>query len=159
MVFQFDRELFISKVYERALRGSLKQAIQKPPAAKLPPRFAWRILQFGDTAETKDKFARQMKLAYGGFSTEECVLYRQRVRDAAQEIVLNLLRIADEQINQTNILMKNRLSTIKNELGLYWEANSGCSAELASNLRSIWACPEVQSILKQKYSSFRISTR
>jgi hypothetical protein len=145
MVFQFDRELFISKVYERALRGSLKQAIQKPPAAKLPPRFAWRILQFGDTAETKDKFARQMKLAYGGFSTEE--------------IVLNLLRIADEQINQTNILMKNRLSTIKNELGLYWEANSGCSAELASNLRSIWACPEVQSILKQKYSSFRISTR
>jgi hypothetical protein len=162
MVFGFDRELFISKVYERALRGSLKQAIQKPPAEKLPPRFAryaWRILQFGDTAETKDKFAREIKLAHGGFSTEECVLYRQRVRDAAQEIVLNLLRIADEQINQTNILMKNRLSTIKNELGLYWEANSGCSAELARTLRSIWACREVQAILKKKDSSFRISTR
>ena len=100
-----------------------------------------------------------MKLAHGGFSTEECVLYRQRVRDAAQEIVLNLLRIADEQINQTNILMKNRLSTIKNELDLYWEANSGCTADLARTLRSIWACPEVQAILKQKDSPFRTSTR
>jgi hypothetical protein len=114
---------------------------------------------FRDTSETKDKFAREMKLTHGGFSTEECVLYRQRVRDAAQETVLNLLPIADEQINQTNILMKNRLSTIKNELGLYWEANSGCSAELARTLRSIWACREVQAILKKKDSSFRISTR
>jgi hypothetical protein len=42
MVFQFDRELFISKVYERALRGSLKQVIQKPPAedAKFTFRYA-----------------------------------------------------------------------------------------------------------------------
>jgi len=32
MVFQFDRELFVSKVYERALRGSLKESLRRRPA-------------------------------------------------------------------------------------------------------------------------------
>ncbi|KAH0534196.1 hypothetical protein FGG08_007207 [Glutinoglossum americanum] len=109
MVFQFDRELFVSKVYERALRrGSLRrqQAGTKLVEANkrsqvidrrlkedaISLRKVCKVLLLGTADSGKDDIVKQMWIVHhNGFSVEELETYRltiyRNVVDCAKTLI------------------------------------------------------------------------
>lgn len=106
-MFEFDRELFISKVYEKALRGSLKDTVENMRREQQQPyvivtseernrnklierelyehakklRRECKVLLLGDR-DCAQTFIKSMKIAHsGGFTYEE--------REKYQEVVMN----------------------------------------------------------------------
>lgn len=104
-IFEFDRELFISKVYEKALRGSLKDTVKSMRREQVQPCVTvtseeikrnklverelkvhaikmskeCNVLLLGDT-DCRRTFIKSMKIAYsGGFTSEERRNYREVV--------------------------------------------------------------------------------
>lgn len=119
--FTFDWELFITKVYERALRGSVKESIrtltvdlEAKKYTKTPKlgyeaikrsqaldrrieedsrrlRRECKILVLG-IADEKDQIIKQMKIVYGnGYSEDELKLYRLTVYKNLMESVKSLI--------------------------------------------------------------------
>src|ERR1700761_8717790 len=96
LVFTFDKELFISKVYERTLRGSLKRSLRIESEHRNSMKRSQEIdrelkedsrqlsrvctvLVLGSADSGKDDIIRQMKIHQVGYSEEEKRMYRPRI--------------------------------------------------------------------------------
>lgn len=114
MVFAFDRDLFVSKVYERALRVSLKDSIrrQRSDTTSFESQMAKRskdidreleedlrrlrreckVLLLGTADSGKGEIVKQMKIGHqNGYTVEELCAYRltiyRNVVDSAKHLV------------------------------------------------------------------------
>jgi hypothetical protein len=107
-VFSFDRELFISKIYERVLRGSVKEALRRQQGDTQARRSQaidrrlevdsgqlrreCKVLLFGSDDSGKDEMVKQWKILHQkGYTAEELALYRliiyKNVIDCAKALI------------------------------------------------------------------------
>jgi hypothetical protein len=108
-VFSFDRELFVSKVYERVLRGSVKEALRRQQGdtqARVRSqaidrglevdsrqlRRECKVLLLGSDESGKNEIVKQWKIVHqNGYTAEELALYRltiyQNVVDCAKALI------------------------------------------------------------------------
>jgi guanine nucleotide-binding protein subunit alpha len=96
-VFSFDRELFVSKVYERALRGSVKESLKvqqgdlearkrsqaidrKLKIDSKQLRRAYKVLLLGSGDSGKEQLVKYMKInGRNGYTVEELMMYRPTI--------------------------------------------------------------------------------
>ena len=94
-VFSFDRELFVSTIYERVLRGSVKEALRRQQGdtqARMRSqaidrrlevdsrqlRRECKVLLLGSDDSGKDEIVKQWKILHqNGYTAEELALYRR----------------------------------------------------------------------------------
>ena len=74
-----------------------------------------------------------MKMTFGGFSEEECILYRERVRSLVQKIVFNLLEILKWSYSQINDSTRSQFEVVHLDLR---EIGQTFLASVADALRS-----------------------
>ena len=113
-VFSFDRELFVSKVYERALRGSVKEALRRQQddakarmrseaidrgleedSRKLRNEF--KVLLLGDNDSGKREIVKQWKFHDpNGSTAEELARYRSTIYNNVIDCVKALIRAMED---------------------------------------------------------------
>jgi len=128
--FTIDRELFVSKVYEKALRGSLKDTVEKMRREQQQPhvvatpeernnnelierelekharkiRREWKVLLLGDR-DCAQTFIKSMKIAHSsGFTYEELEKYQEVVMKniiCVMEGMVRILKNGDVYLDDT----------------------------------------------------------
>lgn len=180
MVFEFDRELFITKVYERMLRASLKGAIRDDQVNPLKSRI------YMAREETK---AKKQSQALDELLVEDSRRIRREVKlllmgsaDSGKEKVLLQMKIlsskgsSDEELESyRQIIYKNVLSCAKSivqameELEIYPDLDANqeycvylMNYELASNpdqrlnakvmdaITSLWQDPCIKKLMEDQ---------
>jgi len=118
--FEFDRELFVSKVYERVFRGAVKNSLQRQPRTISPEdpeasKRTWeinqairkdytrlkqehKILVLGTAGSGKEDIINTMKSIHqNGYTTEEPMkcryLIRQNIIDCAKALIETMRKI------------------------------------------------------------------
>jgi hypothetical protein len=130
--FQFDRELFVSKVYERTLRGSLKEAlIQQKKRIKIRPpnkeklqnklshmmdalleadardRMRFRILLLGSPESGKKELVKKLMLMNPyHYTDEEISSLRLQITIIALHVMRETLHVAIQSMNEMEIDIK-----------------------------------------------------
>lgn len=166
-VFSFDRELFVSKVYDRALRGSVKEALRRQQGdtqARMRSqaidrrlevdsrqlRREVKVLLLGSGDSGKDEIAKQWKILHqNGYTAEELALYRptiyKNVIDCAKGLIgaMEQFEIHPEQeLNRTycKLLLDYSIDP---------DPNKPLGAKVGEAISSIWQDPCIPKILER----------
>jgi hypothetical protein len=162
-MFEFDRELFISKVYEKALRGSLKDTVenmrreqQKPYLGTLEERNRnmliereleergrklrreCKVLLLGDR-DCGQIFIKSMRIAHsGGFTYKECEEYQEVVMNniiRVMEGMALILQSGDIDLDET---AKMHAKVLSQEIEKIKTGNGKITTEGARAVQSLW---------------------
>jgi hypothetical protein len=165
-VFNFDRELFVSKVYERALRNSLKDTVEnlrrQHPRVKSTPEDITRsyvidhalkqdsrrlsneckILLLGDS-ECGQTILKQMKIHHDGYTDDVFASYQAVVKK-------NVLDAVKSMVSVTKMAVLDEPTKIHAEL-LYREmekmqtSDANITIVAADAVQRLWASQNFQS--------------
>jgi len=155
MVFAFDRELFLSDIYERVLRGSLKESLRRQQAdvkstktidlalkaEERRQRRECKVLVLGGPESGAETLMKQMKIHYG-YSTEELFSYRDVVRSG----VLKAMRAVMEHLRGIELDDKN-MNYVKIILQETEESRASVTETTLAAMKSLWDSPEVRSFI------------
>jgi guanine nucleotide-binding protein G(i) subunit alpha len=164
-VFKFDRELFVSKVYEKALRGYLKSIAGnkrqeqqqhfnmftreeqdkihkrierelKEHAKNLSKECKALILGDRDCAQT---FIKSMKMTHvGGFTREE----REEYRGIVMDNIMRVLEVMNLLLKNTNIELnetaKMHAEVLSQEIGKIQTKNGKITPEAMGAVQGLW---------------------
>jgi len=171
-VFEFDRELFVSKVYEIALRSSLKDTVENlrrheshgdsSPEEKERTKLIDRqleedsrrlrreckVLLLGDR-DCGQSYMQQMRIAHGhGFNTEELGHYQAAVTNNVWDIIKTtnyIVQKFDTELDETTKIHARLLSQeLKNDP----TDNTCISIGAAEAIQRLWASEQFSKFLE-----------
>jgi guanine nucleotide-binding protein G(i) subunit alpha len=163
-MFEFDRELFISKVYEKALRGSLKNTVenmrreQQQPyviitaeernrnkliereleehARKLRSEYKALLLGDRDCAQT---FIKSMRIAHsGGFTYEEREKYQEVVMNNIMRVMEGMIRILQNGDIDLDDTAKMHAKVLSQEIEKIQTGDGKITIEGAGAVQGLW---------------------
>ena len=159
-VFTFDRELFVSKVYERALRGSVKESLRiqqgDPKARKRSQaidrelesdsrrlRRECKLLLLGDDSSA-EQLVKQIKIIHqNGYTREELMMYRltiyKNVIDSIKSLILAMRQFEIEPENEAN----RKLCDLLMDFTVDPDPDKPLGETIGDAISSIWNDPYV----------------
>lgn len=169
--FEFDHELFVSKIYGRVFRGSVKESLQRQQGitnlvqvdkrtqainCKLEEdarsvRRECLILLLGTYGSGKDEIMRQMKITHQNPSTlEERALYRPTIYtniiDSAKTLILAM--------EQFQIQLENEVNRKHCDFLMDYTFDPDPEKPLETSvwqaLDSLWHDPSIQSLMERR---------
>ncbi|KAF4624195.1 hypothetical protein G7Y89_g13977 [Cudoniella acicularis] len=161
-VFHFDRELFLSRVYEKALLSSMKDTVEnlrrqqsegndekKLQRDSKSEKYVYKVLLLGNE-DCKEAFMDRVKMLkllnprpLTTKEREECRhLVRQKIWDIL-EFTNSLIQTSGVGIDETANIYAN---TISQEIKKV-DRNMSVSVEAATAIRGLWTNPNVQLML------------
>lgn len=165
-VFSFGRELFVSKVYERALRGSVKEALRRQQCdtqARMRSqeidrslevdsrqlRRECKVLLLGSDESGKNEIAKQWKILYqNGYTAEELALYRPTI----YKNVIGCAKALIGAMKQFEIQPEHELNRAYCEFLLDYsvdpDPNKPLGTKVGEAISSIWQDPCISKILE-----------
>jgi hypothetical protein len=166
-VFSFDRELFVSKVYERALRGSVKEALRRQQGdtqARMRSqaidrrleedskrlRRELKVLLLGSRESGKDEIVKQWKILHqNGYTAEELALYRLTIYNN----VIDCAKALIGAMKQFEIHPERELNRAYCEFLLDYsidpDPNKPLGTKVGEAISSIWQDPCIPKILER----------
>ncbi|KAH8710057.1 hypothetical protein GQ44DRAFT_776823 [Phaeosphaeriaceae sp. PMI808] len=141
-IFDFDPKIFSTRVYERAFRGSIMQALKQQQLFSPPPTpvRCERIYLLGDDEAGKDVIINALYGTFTGSHPEEMVLYRSQLMQLCVELMCTIVKrvpsdwsTADAQIT---ILLAYSLCVDKDR-PRFADALDACAILWWSSLRSL----------------------
>lgn len=173
-VFTFDHELFVSKVYERALRGSVKKSLkiqQEYPDPrkrsqaidyelwndKLRSRKECKVLLFGDESSGKDQLVNQMKIAYqDGYTIEYLITYRLTI----YKNVIDSIKCVIEAMWQFEIELENEANRKLCDLLMNYtvDSDSPLGETIGDAISSIWNDPCIPKVMKHSSAFYMMDS-
>jgi hypothetical protein len=173
-LFEFDRELFVTKVYEKVLQSSLKDNIENlrrpsTPRLRVEPtpqeikrtaiidqklkedskkrRRECKVLILGDQNCTQT-FMNQMRISHmRGFTDDERVSYQTTVRNNVVDIVKELSSIianGEVELDQT---AKIHATLLSRELTNWETGPKNITVEVANAVQGLWTNEQLKSAL------------
>lgn len=162
-MFEFDRELFISKVYEKALRGSLKDTVKmirrergQPYVVVTPEernrneiieheleytrelRREIEVLLFGDQ-DCAQTFINSMKIAHtDGFTHEEREKYQKVVTNIIIRVMESMYCILKNGNVELEDTAKMHAKVLSQEMEKIQNCNWKITMEAAGAVRGLW---------------------
>lgn len=164
-LFEFDRQLFATKVYNKALPSSLKNTVEhlrRPatcrlriePSAKDIKRTAiidqtleedskkrskeWKVLVLGDPACTQT-FMNQIRISHmRGFPDDERAAYKGTVRNNVLDIVEVLACIAEDEYAGLDDTAKVHATLLSRELAKWETQPKKLTWEVANAVKGLW---------------------
>ncbi len=163
-IFEFDRELFISKVYEKALRGSLKDTVEnirreqlqfrvtvtlkeikrnefverelKERASKM--RKECNVLLLGDR-DFRRTFIKSIMIAHsGGFTSGDRRNYRKVVMSNVLSVMEGMDRILENGDVQRDEAAKMHAKVLSQEIEKIQAGNRKITIEGAAAVQALW---------------------
>jgi guanine nucleotide-binding protein G(i) subunit alpha len=167
-VFSFDRELFVSKVYERVLRGSVKEALRRQQGdtqARMRSqaidrclevdsrqlRRECKVLLLGSGESGKDEIVKQWKMLHqNGDTAEELALYRLTI----YKNVIDCAKALISAMKQFEIHPEQELNRAYCEFLLDYsvdpDPNKPLGTKVGEAISSIWQDPCIPKILEHQ---------
>jgi guanine nucleotide-binding protein G(i) subunit alpha len=167
-VFSFDRELFVSKVYERVLRGSVKEALRRQQGdtqARMRSqaidrrlevdsrqlRRECKVLLLGSGESGKDEIVKQWKMLHqNGDTAEELALYRLTI----YKNVIDCAKALISAMKQFEIHPEQELNRAYCEFLLDYsvdpDPNKPLGTKVGEAISSIWQDPCIPKILERQ---------
>ena len=165
-IFSFDRELFVSRVYERALRGSVKEALRRQQGdtkARMRSqaidrrlevdsrrlRRECKVLLLGSDDSGKNEIVKQWKIHYqNGYTAEELALYRPTI----YKNVIGCAKALISAMKQFEIHPEQELNRAYCEFLLDYsvdpDPNKPLGKKVGKAISSIWHDPCIPKILE-----------
>jgi guanine nucleotide-binding protein G(i) subunit alpha len=168
-VFTFDRELFFSKVYERALRGSLKESLRRQQtdipqvmqsglkkqtersrsrAVELTldgdlkrRRREYKVLVLGNPNSGVDILKQMMIAQSNSYSAEELLIYRDKVRNSVLKLMRTVIEhLIDKWIGLDDEEM-DHVEAIWQQIGDNETYMTEITTTVANAMKSLWDSP------------------
>ena len=165
-VFTFDRELFVSKVYERALRGSVKESLKiqqghldfvkeslkrskaidrELESDRLRLKTEYKVLLLGSSSSGKERMVKEMKILHqNGYTTEELISYRL----AVYKNVIDSIKSLIEAMRQFEIELEDEADRKLRDLlmGYTVDTDKPLGKMIGDAISSIWNDPCVSKV-------------
>lgn len=182
-LFEFDRQLFATKVYDKALPSSLKKTVENlrrpatcrlqiEPSAQDIKRTAiidqtleedsrkrskeCKVLVLGDPAFTQT-FMNQIRISHmRGFPDDERAAYKGTVRNNVLDIVEVMACIAEDEFAWLDDAAKGHATLLSRELAKWETRPKNLTWEVAKAVRGLWQNERLKSKLfdaNELYSS------
>jgi hypothetical protein len=167
VVFSFDRELFVSKVYERVLRGSIKESLRRQQGSVEAIRRSLAIdrridndlrmlrrecnvLLFGRDESGMSELVKQWKIIHnGGHTAEELAAYRLTI----YENVINCAKTLIKAMEQFEIRPERESNQaycgFLLNYSLDLDPTKPLGTEIGEAISSIWQDPCIPKILER----------
>ncbi|CZR66446.1 uncharacterized protein PAC_16347 [Phialocephala subalpina] len=163
-MFEFDRELFISKVYEKALRGSLKDTVenmrreqQQPYVTVTPeernrnkiverelkehaknPKTEYKLLLLGDS-DCAQTFIQRTKIAHSnGFTYEGREKYRELVMNNIIRVMEGMAWVVKNENVDLDDAARMHTKVLSQEIEKIQTGNGKITIEGAGAVQALW---------------------
>jgi len=150
-MFEFDRELYVTKVYEKALQGALSETREMQRARLIDKQLKEdlrreqrvkfvRVLLIGDE-DCKRVFTRQLMLrdknGMKGFTAEELREYRTAARDKVRDIMKKINSLIEEADIEMDERTKSQAEILAHEVKNNPLGHANISADAAEAVQKL----------------------